>query len=147
MAQQSPYQQFIKYASAYHFVGFGMGSISMKKNENGEWKKDLSCFPRTWQNIRDNNKILTLHTNFAVVTGKTRNCTFMDFDSEAAYDTFVEQFPECKSYLTVKTRKGYHVGFQYDGGIGNLSNSQLPEEYQIDFRNDGGSGMDTQLSR
>ena len=61
MAQQSPYQQFIKYASAYHFVGFGMGSISMKKNENGEWKKEIS-FPRAWQNIRDNDKILTPST-------------------------------------------------------------------------------------
>lgn len=76
---------------------------------------------------------------FAIITGKMSNITVMDFDvknNECSYEQVINDYPELKDCLTVKTQSGgYHLYFEYDESI--KTTTKASDKYaHIDIRND-----------
>jgi hypothetical protein len=77
-----------------------------------EKKEDISTF---YYNNKNNNNLLS--NSFAIRTGKISNITVLDFDTEYAYNTFLQNVPNFDTYFTVKTKKGYHVYCLYNSNL------------------------------
>jgi hypothetical protein len=105
--------------------------------ENDEEKKSLKL-PKGWQKIT--KSILDFnHNGVGIITGKTNNLTVFDFDNLDEYNKFFEYFSHLNrdDYFTVKTRRGFHLYFQYDEDC--ITGSNVMDMFNdIDIRNDGG---------
>lgn len=86
-----------------------------------------------WQDLE---KSLACGDNRAIQTGRRSGITVVDFDYLPTYERLVQEIPEIKSAYHVKTRKGYHVYFQYHEQL--ISSADCLTLRGVDIRNDGG---------
>ena len=109
-------------------------TLSASKNmESGVIKKEFHGIPN-WQNLEES--VVVSGRPHALQTGKRSGITAIDFDTLASYNRLVEEIPQLKDAYHVKTRKGYHLYFQYDARLKTgVDAFTLPA---IDIRNDGG---------
>jgi hypothetical protein len=75
---------------------------------------------------------LTRGDCYAVKTGGISNITVLDFDSLDSYIQFCKNVPDFESYFTVKTRRGFHVYFEYNKDVKSGNNVLT----FVDVRND-----------
>ena len=91
-----------------------VGSIkSMCLNERG--KKETNGDMKGWAEL-ETSKFIKGHEVFFVVTGQKSNVIVVDFDNEEDYRGLtMGVYPvfEADLYPTVRTKKGYHVYFEY----------------------------------
>jgi len=73
---------------------------------------------------------------FAIKTGKVSGITVLDFDTEYAYNTFLQNVPNFDTYFTVKTKKGWHVYCLYHPDLKTDNNILKGYIDTIDIRND-----------
>jgi hypothetical protein len=73
---------------------------------------------------------------FAIKTGKVSGITVLDFDTEYAYNTFLQNVPNFDTYFTVKTKKGWHVYCLYNPNLKTVNNILKGYIDIIDIRND-----------
>lgn len=90
-------------------------------------------FPQEWNLLEKSQKC---DKNRAIVTGKKSNITVLDFDDEDIYFKCIQEIPNLENYYTVKTRKGFHIYFQYNSNLKNTTN--VFKNRGVDIRNDGG---------
>lgn len=146
--------QFKTYMEQYNLVGYGADEITtMFDDKDGTLKKKLPL--KKWSEVnvdnwRDNilcksfskstgKEIVRQPKSFYIRTGRDFGCFAIDFDTEEAYSEFVKHNPECKNYLTQKTKKGYHIIFNYHNAFDtSISNDTNEDKYKIDFRSNGG---------
>ena len=106
-------------------------------DENGVERKDLetvSIMPKRWTeadfnyNSKDNKDRGFGHV---VRCGPENNITVVDYDDDDLYKRDVADFfkDTCQEFYTVKTRRGWHVYFEYDPDI---------KEYNPKFASDRG---------
>lgn len=86
-----------------------------------------------WQDLE---KSLACGENRAIQTGRRSGITVVDFDYLPTYERLIQEIPEIKSAYHVKTRKGYHVYFQYHEQL--ISSADCLTLRGVDIRNDGG---------
>lgn len=96
-----------------------------------EKNEDINMF---YDNNKNNNNLSS--NSFIIKTGKISNITVLDFDTENAYTTFLQNVLNFDTYFTVKTKKGYHVYCLYNSNLKTCNN--ILKEYIdiIDIRND-----------
>ncbi len=97
------------------FAGFTVRKMGTKTTANGERKKDPTGYPQ-WKNVTKGNYASFVnkeHEVFAFISGKISGITVVDCDTIESYDKIVSDFPEANDTLTVKTRNGAHLYFQY----------------------------------
>jgi hypothetical protein len=118
-------------------VIFTIDKISTKlKND-----KEVKCYEGlpAWSNINSDNMKEYIKPNYkaiGIITGKMSNITVVDFDSVEVYDIFVNKYPDLKKCVTVKTRRGYHLYFNYYENVKSTTN--VFKLYDgVDIRNDG----------
>jgi hypothetical protein len=97
-----------------------------------EKNEDINTFYNN--NNNKNNNLLS--NSFAIKTGKISNITVLDFDTEYAYNTFLQNVPNFDTYFTVKTKKGYHVYCLYNSNLKTCNNILKGYIDVIDIRND-----------
>lgn len=104
---------------------------------NGKEKKDINPpvghDKITLQNCDNYNN----GDSLCVGTGKRSGITVVDFDNKETYNKLINEFPELKTYKTIKTNKGYHIYFKYEHSFKNRSNAFDGLE-GVDVRNDSG---------
>ena len=74
------------------------------------------------------------HTGFAIITGKMSGITVFDFDQIAEYEKLATKYPELKKYKTIKTKKGFHIYFNYND-VCNTGTDTLINYSGVDIRN------------
>ena len=138
-------KQFREFRDKYNFVGFGGYMLKTYTHEStGELKKTLGIATRQWatvitkENMEDYLK--NSDKSFYILTGQKHDTVLIDFDTTMAYENFVAVFPECKTYLTQKTRKGYHLVMKYHAAFDTscTNDEHEKEECKIDFKSNGG---------
>jgi len=148
---------FKAHLKKYGLTGFGGYKITTKYNDKGELKKTLGMVLRDWTNVitKDNYEdyILTKWVDkatgqisynkphsFYIKTGKDVGYIGIDFDTKIAYDAFITANPECSNYFTQRTKKGFHIVFNYDERLNHSCDNSKHEkqEFKIDFRSNGG---------
>ena len=114
------------------FFGFNGFNIKMVKNEKVyknlplEWSKSTNTI-----DIKQNVLIPQ-----AILAGKKNNLMVIDFDLFASYIAFTEKYQFLQNTLMVKTKRGYHLYFQYDSRF--KSNTDCFKSYKkIDIISDG----------
>jgi P4 family phage/plasmid primase-like protien len=121
------------------FIPFSFKSINLIKKENGKFEKDYKGLP-SWKPIDSENYRQYLDVNqrcFALLTGDKGHLTVIDFDTEEAYQNAIKLEPNLTTAKTTKTRRGYHIYFNYDPQLkmgSDCFDSTFP---QTDIRNDG----------
>jgi phage/plasmid-associated DNA primase len=111
-------------------IKFSFPGIKTTIDKNGVEKKQQIGMP-PWKSITETT-IHPGHTAFAYITGKISGITAYDFDTEESYHKLVSEHPELKACKTIKTKKGYHIYFQYNPDIPSVA----PYFPDIDTRND-----------
>jgi phage/plasmid-associated DNA primase len=111
-------------------VKFSFTGIKTNIDKNGVEKKQQIGMP-LWKNITETT-IHPGHTAFAYRTGKISGITAFDFDTIESYEKLVSEHPELKACKTIKTKKGFHIYFQYNPDIPTVA----PYFPDIDTRND-----------
>jgi len=146
--------QFKNYMERYNLIGYGADQIiTIFDDKDGTLKKKLpfkkwsEVSPENWTehilcktfNKTTGKEIIKQPKSFCIRTGKDFNCVAIDFDTQIAYDEFIKFNPECKNYLTQKTKKGFHIIFNYHEALDtSISNDSNEDKYKIDFRSNGG---------
>lgn len=146
--------QFKNYMEKYNMIGYGADEIkTIFDDKDGSLKKILPL--KKWSEVSaDNwqehilcksyNKISGKETirqpkSFCIRTGREFGCVAVDFDTQESYNEFIKHNPECRNYLTQKTKKGFHIFFNYHSSIDtSISNDTNEDKYKIDFRSNGG---------
>ena len=83
-----------------------------------------------------NQKTDKKNNAFCVITGKMSGITVFDFDDKDKYQVIYNKHKEeIDTFYTVKTRKGFHLYFNYNEKYENVADSEITH---IDIRNDGG---------
>jgi hypothetical protein len=114
------------------FVGFTIPTIQTYKNNKGLEKKKPIGMPKDWTNIiteenyTDYNK--EGHEVKCLMTGKKSGIIVIDFDNKSSYDKICNDYPNLKTYKTIKTRRGYHVYCLYDDKILTTTNGLIHYE-------------------
>ncbi len=80
---------------------------------------------------------LDYHKGIAYLTGKISNIIVIDFDTPKAFDNFIEKYPDFEDNFMVKTKRGYHIYFPYEGNE-RFNKSDSNKIHDIDVRSDGG---------
>jgi hypothetical protein len=99
------------------------GQLRTTINESGEEKKDLeSIMHKQWteEDFNYNSKInKDLGFGHIVRCGPENGITVVDYDDDELYKRDVAEFfkDSCQEFYTVKTRRGWHVYFEYDPDI------------------------------
>ena len=91
-----------------------------------------------WHSINNSNNKNYLnmeHTGFAFVAGEYSMVTVIDVDSVDEYSKMVADFPELEKYVTVKTRKGFHIYCEYSPDIQTKTDAMI-NYAKVDIRND-----------
>ena len=114
------------------FIGFDGFEIVIDKNGKKQFKK----LPLDWGNVRKTILIKKgVELQQAIHTGKLNKLTVFDFDELSSYIAFTEKYPFLNDTLTVKTRRGFHLYFEYSEQF--KSGSDLFQNYSnIDIIND-----------
>lgn len=149
---------FISHLEKHRLIGFGGYKIKTYFDEENNLKKKCGFSVKEWSKVvnKDNWKSDYIYTSwkdketeeitysnpksFYLKTGKEEGCIGIDFDTTEAYNAFVEANPECKEYLTQKTKKGFHIIFKYDNRLSHScsNDGHEREDCKIDFRSNGG---------
>lgn len=139
-------QIFAEHLEKHSLIGFGGYKIKTKLDDEGVLKKILGI--GKWKHINSKNykdhigedKYGNDHSSFYILTGKDAGYIGIDFDTQVSYDAFIEHNPECADYFTQKTKKGFHILFNYDNRFNHSCSNDAHEkaEFKIDFRSDGG---------
>ena len=115
------------------FVWFKL-NLTTLISTNGDIKKKLK-FTSSWKDITfekmKNHQIEGNAT--AIVCGEVSNISVIDFDTNEVYNNFIELRPHLKECKTTKTRKGYHIYFQYTDKLKTKTDSAV----NIDIRSNG----------
>jgi hypothetical protein len=114
----------------------GMPVFPFKRDKSEacvKWKQYNEIFPssddvKSWFTKRFSHEFI------AIVTGKISNIMVVDIDSEEAYQNFQEFLPENLVTPIVKTKRGYHIYFEYKPGL--VSKADYMKD--VDVRTDGG---------
>ena len=115
------------------FVMFSFPGLTTALNSQGIEKKTPIKMV-AWKNLTE-SKIIKSHKGVAVLTGKKSNITVFDFDNKESYDKLLNSFPELKNNMTVETKNGYHIYFNYDADI--ETSVRVLKDYDcVDIRND-----------
>ena len=73
------------------------------------------------------------------MTGELAGITIIDFDDKDYYKQFVKEHPELKKHHIRKTRRGYHIYFNYDSRFGGGAACFIGDGGEtVDIRNKGG---------
>ena len=139
-------QIFAEHLEKHSLIGFGGYAIKTIYDEDGKLKKQLGT--GKWKHINSSNYMEHIgkdkygkdHSSFYILTGKDAGYIGIDFDTQIAYDAFLQKHPECAKYFTQKTKKGFHILFKYDKRFNHSCSNDGHEkdEFKIDFRSDGG---------
>jgi hypothetical protein len=126
-------------------VYFRFPIIGVTKTD-GTVGKDLKP-PYKWQTItRDtmkshhkehkySNGCLYENNGYGIITGQSTNLTVFDFDDKQQWDDmYSAHADEIDTFYRVKTRKGFHIYFNYSPKYNNTQDKNV----KIDIRNDGG---------
>jgi len=128
-------KSFTRFCDERKFVGFGTGKISLslgKKNVKMPAWKEINS--KNWKDY-----VKSHHRTFCIRTGKDYDLVVLDFDTVLSYERWIREFPECKEFLTQKTRKGFHIYFNYNDRFpANATNTEVSEGLQVDVRSTGG---------
>jgi P4 family phage/plasmid primase-like protien len=130
-------------------VYYTVKSMKTQLNKNGEEKKAFYP-PNKWEELtkemmnesyKDKYGLVKWvdkkHKVRCILTGKVNNITVYDFDNLETYERMTTEHPELEKCFKVKTRKGYHIYFNYNEKAKQTTNAF--DEYEgIDIRNDGG---------
>jgi hypothetical protein len=114
------------------FVTFTIPTIETYINNKGIEKKRPIKMPKDWTNIiteenyKDYNK--EGHEGKCLLTGKKSGIIVIDFDNKSSYDKICNDYPNLKTYKTIKTRRGYHVYCLYDDKILTTTNGLIHYE-------------------
>lgn len=144
--QKTQPQIFAEHLEKHSLIGFGGYKIKTQLDDEGVLKKILGT--GKWKHINSKNykdhigedKYGNDHSSFYILTGKDAGYLGIDFDTQVSYDAFIEHNPECANYFTQKTKKGFHILFNYDNRFNHSCSNDAHEkaEFKIDFRSDGG---------
>ena len=124
-----------------NFVYFTLcDKITTCNHKDGQEKKKIP-FPLnfSWKEINNDNYKNYVNKDdktIIIITGKKSNLTVLDFDDKKLYNDWIAKYPYLKKHTTIKTRKGYHIYFNYNEKIPNTVNINKIEG--LDTRNDGG---------
>lgn len=154
-------QKFREHLKLNGLVGFGGKQITtfydtdcnggqhLKKSMGiviKEWSKKIT--PETyeeyiklkWEDKNTGQVSYNTPKSFYIKTGKDVGYIGIDFDTECAYTAFIKANPECDTYFTQKTKKGFHILFQYHDAFDNSCSNDAheKEECKIDIRSNGG---------
>ncbi len=132
------------YNSNQGFVTFSAKEIIFKTKKDGTFSKIPRGLPVGWQHFTEDDYDylheelkLGAHEVVCVQTGENSNITVFDFDIASSYDNMILKFPKLKDYYTIKTRRGYHIYFEYDCRVETSTN--VFQNYPgIDIRNNNG---------
>jgi hypothetical protein len=157
LAKMTNADMFKKHLKAKGLVGFGGYQIKTTISPDGLLKKTLGIGIKGWSEVitPDNyeNFILTKWTDqksgqetfsqpksYYIKTGEKEGIVGIDFDTECAYKSFISSNPECSTYFTQKTKKGFHIIFKYDKRLNHScsNDGHTKEDCKIDFRSNGG---------
>jgi len=145
---------FKNYMEKYNLTGYGADEIrTIFDDKDGSLKKILPL--KKWSEVSADNwrehilcksynktsgkELVRQPKSFCIRTGREFGCVAVDFDTELAYNEFIKSNPECRNYLTQKTKKGFHIIFKYHNSLDtSISNDTNEDKYKIDFRSNGG---------
>lgn len=102
----------------------------------GKERKDPK-FDVRWHSINNSNNLAHInldHSGFAFVAGKYSRITVIDVDLVEEYYRLVTDFPELEKYVTVKTRKGFHIYCEYSPEIQTRTDAMV-DYAKVDIRN------------
>ena len=126
-----------------NFVYFTLKKSITTQLDDGIEKKRLP-FPKkelfSWKEVNKDNYKNYVNDNdktFIIITGEMSNITVIDFDKNDIYEKIIEEFPELKSFFTVKTNKGYHIYCNYNKALQTTTDVNKLDN-GIDIRNDKG---------
>lgn len=135
---KSKVDTFLKFCLDFKLNGFSFEEIRTVIDQ-GKLKKKPIFLPK-WKtfnllNYDTKAHVSANHSAFAILTGKFSNVTVIDFDDIGSYNKMVEDFPQLKNSLTVKTRQGFHIYCKYDKNI--IGRTHAFKSYpRVDLRND-----------
>lgn len=115
------------------FVPFTFGKITTKLDAEGKEKKVLNDMPAGWQKFTAERTFCN-GLSMGILTGKVSNLTVVDFDTEESYEEAITKYPELLETMSVKTKKGWHLYFNYYPKLKNTTGVLS----DVDIRNDGG---------
>ncbi len=120
-----------------NYIKFSFGLKTILDKTTGIERKDPKL-RKNWQ-LLEKDYLIPSDNAVGILTGKKNNLTVFDFDNKEEYERFFEYFNELNKndYFTVKTKKGYHLYFQYDEECKQGTNV-MSIFNGIDIRNDGG---------
>lgn len=122
-----------------NFIVFTFPKIITNIDKKGKETKQPINMPKWKEITKDNylNYCNMSHQASAIITGKISNLTILDFDDINEYNRLIKEYPELKTYRTIKTNKGVHMYFNYTDKLETTTNALKSYNY-VDVRNDDG---------
>jgi len=99
---------------------------------NGEWKKKPKGMKEGWNDINE-SCIKKQDKGLGVLTGKKSGVLVLDFDNLDLYNDYIMKYPILSTAPIVKTRKGFHLYFNW-----NDKYTELPSKLgKLDIQGNG----------